>query len=83
MKTAIRDERFARRIAELYSSDAQFADARPRESISQAIDDPRLRLREIVQTVMDGYAERPALGQRAVKCRRGPEDRPYLTGTAA
>ena len=60
------EERLARRIADLYATDPQFADARPIEAISAAIEQPGLRLQQIVRTVMEGYAERPALGQRAV-----------------
>jgi fatty acid CoA ligase FadD9 len=73
MSTDTRDERFARRIADLYATDQQFADARPSEAISAAIAQPGLRLPQIVQTVMEGYADRPALGQRAVQFLKGPE----------
>ena len=73
MSTDMREERLARRIAELYAHDQQFADARPCEAISEAIDDPGLRLREIVRTVMDGYTDRPALGQRAVQFVEDPK----------
>ena len=62
-----REERLARRIADLYATDRQFADARPGEAVSEAIAQPGVRLPQIVQTVMDGYAERPALGQRAIE----------------
>ena len=67
MSTDTREERLERRIADLYANDQQFADARPREAISAAIEAPGLRLPQIVQTVMEGYADRPALGQRAVQ----------------
>ena len=60
-----RDERLARRIAELYASDEQFRAARPLDEISAAIQQPGMRLAQIVQTVLEGYADRPALGQRA------------------
>jgi fatty acid CoA ligase FadD9 len=36
------------------------------EEISRAIEQPHIRLPQIVQTVMHGYGERPALGQRRV-----------------
>ena len=65
MSTDLREERLARRIADLYGHDQQFADARPSDAITAAIEQPGLRLPQIVQTVMEGYAERPALGQRA------------------
>src|SRR6202795_1672001 len=73
MSTDAREERLARRIADLYATDQQFADARPSEAITSAIAQPALRLPQIVQTVMEGYADRPALGQRAVQFIKDPE----------
>ena len=67
MSTDTREQRLARRISDLYATDQQFADARPSEPVAKAIEDPELRLPQIVQTVIDGYADRPALGQRAVE----------------
>src|SRR5262249_44776445 len=59
-------ERQARRISDLYATDQQFADARPSEAVAREIESPELRLPQVVQAVLDGYADRPALGQRAV-----------------
>ncbi len=73
MSTDMRGERLARRIADLYATDQQFADARPSEEVAAAIDQPDLRLPQIVRTVMEGYADRPALGQRAVRFVEDPE----------
>ncbi|BBX63136.1 oxidoreductase [Mycobacterium saskatchewanense] len=56
-----------RRIVQLYGADEQFAAARRDDAITEAIDTPGLRLPQLVQTVMEGYADRPALGQRAVE----------------
>jgi fatty acid CoA ligase FadD9 len=67
MSTYTRGERLARRISDLYATNPQFADARPSEAVAHAIEAPELRLPQIVQTVIDGYADRPALGQRAVQ----------------
>jgi fatty acid CoA ligase FadD9 len=67
MSTITREERLARRISDLYATDEQFADARPSEAVAQAIESPELRVPHVVQTVIDGYADRPALGQRAVE----------------
>jgi fatty acid CoA ligase FadD9 len=78
MSTDPRESRLARRIADLYATDPQFAAARPDEAISAAIDQPGLPLLEIVRTVMEGYADRPALGQRAVQSVRGPDGRTSL-----
>ncbi len=67
MLTDTREERLARRISDLYATDQQFANARPSEAVARAIEDPDLPLSQVVQTVLDGYAERPALGQRALE----------------
>src|SRR5690242_8382634 len=72
MSTDTREERLARRIAELYANDAQFAAAQSSEAINAALHKPGLRLAQIVQTVMEGYADRPALGQRAVQPATDP-----------
>jgi fatty acid CoA ligase FadD9 len=57
-------ERVARRMAELYAKDTQVRDARPRKDFASAALHPGMRLSQIVATVMDGCADRPALGQR-------------------
>ena len=67
MSIDTREARLERRIADLYSDDAQFAAAKPDEAVSAAADDPGLRLPDVVRTVLEGYADRPALGQRAVE----------------
>jgi fatty acid CoA ligase FadD9 len=55
----------AARIKRIAAEDAQFRDAFPLAAVSQAKRRPGLRLAEIVQIVMEGYADRPALGRRA------------------
>ncbi|MFG1935176.1 AMP-binding protein, partial [Mycobacterium sp. NPDC048908] len=67
MSTVTQEERLERRISDLYATDQQFADARPSESVAHAIEVADVRLPQIVRTVLDGYADRPALGQRAVE----------------
>ncbi|WP_101949690.1 carboxylic acid reductase [Mycobacterium sp. 3519A] len=67
MSTVTQEERLESRISDLYATDQQFADARPSESVAHAIEASDLRLPQIVRTVLDGYADRPALGQRAVE----------------
>jgi fatty acid CoA ligase FadD9 len=62
-----REARLERRIADLYSDDAQFAAAKPDEAVSAAANHPGLRLPDVVRTVLEGYADRPAVGQRAVE----------------
>jgi fatty acid CoA ligase FadD9 len=69
----MREERLERRIADLYITDQQFAGARPSEAVTAAIEEPGLRLPQLLRTVMEGYADRPALGQRAVRFVADPE----------
>ncbi|MDF3336329.1 carboxylic acid reductase [Mycolicibacterium septicum] len=67
MTTETREDRLQRRIATLYETDSQFADARPNDAVNAAVAQPELRLPAIVKGVLAGYADRPALGQRAVE----------------
>ncbi|WP_319457101.1 MULTISPECIES: carboxylic acid reductase [unclassified Mycobacterium] len=62
-----------RRIDELYDNDQQFAAARPSAAVGAAIEAPGMRLPHIVQTVMEGYADRPAVGQRATELVTDPQ----------
>ncbi len=48
----------------LYAEDEQFIATRPDEQIAAAARAPGLRIAEIMATVLQGYADRPALGQR-------------------
>jgi fatty acid CoA ligase FadD9 len=73
MSTDTRADALRRRIHDLYASDAQFAAARPDEAVAAAMERPGLRLPQLVQTVMEGYADRPALGQRAVQLVKDPD----------
>jgi fatty acid CoA ligase FadD9 len=59
------EERVARRVAELFDSDAQFRAAAPVPEVIEAACRPGLRLTEVFETLVEGYADRPALGQRA------------------
>lgn len=72
MPTDMRESRLARRIADLYAHDPQFAAARPDASISEAINQPGLRLAQVMANAMEGYADRPALGQRVVQVVTDP-----------
>ncbi|ETB49758.1 AMP-binding protein, partial [Mycobacterium avium subsp. paratuberculosis 10-8425] len=67
MSTATHDERLDRRVHELIATDPQFAAAQPDPAITAALEQPGLRLPQIIRTVLDGYADRPALGQRVVE----------------
>ena len=73
MPTTTREERLERRIEELTANDPQFAAAKPDPAVAEALEQPGLRLPQIVQTVLKGYADRPALGQRAVEFVKDPK----------
>ncbi|MBV8930850.1 MAG: carboxylic acid reductase [Mycobacteriaceae bacterium] len=49
----------------MYATDAQFRAANPIPSVVEAVRAPGLRLASILQTLVEGYADRPALGYRA------------------
>ncbi|GFG54553.1 oxidoreductase [Mycolicibacterium agri] len=61
------------RIAGLYANDPQFAAARPDPAVLEAASQPGLRLTEALQTLVEGYADRPALGQRARELVTDPQ----------
>jgi len=73
MSIDIREEQLEHRIAELTANDPQFAAARPDPAVAAALEQPGLRLPQVIQTVLQGYADRPALGQRAVEFVTDPE----------
>ena len=52
-------------MAELFDNDAQFRAAAPVPEVIEAACTPGLRLTEVFETLVEGYADRPALGQRA------------------
>ncbi len=58
-------EKLALRVRALGAEDGQFRGSFPLEAIKTAKHQPGLRLAQIVQIVMEGYADRPALGRRA------------------
>ena len=58
-------EGVARRVAELFDNDAQFRAAAPIPEVIEAASTPGLRLTQVFETIVEGYADRPALGQRA------------------
>ncbi|MDH6244268.1 carboxylic acid reductase [Mycobacterium sp. OTB74] len=60
------EQRFIARVENLYATDPQFATARPDAEVSAAVDEPGMRLPEMMRIVMEAYSDRPALGQRAV-----------------
>src|SRR5215475_7036482 len=58
-------ERLAQRRERLYDTDEQFRVTRPDPAVAEEARRPGLRIAEVMATVMQGYAERPALGERA------------------
>ena len=58
-------QRLARRTAALLQAEPMLQDTMARPEIVEAITQPGTRLGEIVTRVMEGYADRPALGRRA------------------
>lgn len=73
MPTTTHEEWLARRVEHLSATDPQFAAARPDPAVAEALDQPGLRLPQAIQTVLRRYADRPALGQRAVEFVEDPK----------
>ncbi|MFD9424358.1 MULTISPECIES: AMP-binding protein [unclassified Streptomyces] len=69
------DARTDRRSAHLYATDAQFRDTAPLDTVTEAIGRPGLPLAALVAMVMEGYADRPALGERATEPVTDPDTR--------
>ncbi len=57
----------------LAANDPQFAAARPDEAVSAAVENAGTRLPQVVKAVLEGYPDRPALGQRAVELVKDPQ----------
>jgi fatty acid CoA ligase FadD9 len=57
-------ERVAQRISRLFADDEQFRSAKPDLSLQMAARQPGLRLPQILEMFVEGYADRPALGWR-------------------
>jgi len=65
-------ERVAQRIDQLYCDDQQFRNAKPDLPLQTAARQPGLRLPQILQMFVDGYADRHALGWRARQLTTDP-----------
>lgn len=55
------------RLERLKAEDAQFRDSYLRAEVTAVKRTPGIRLAQVVQGVMEGYADRPALGRRATE----------------
>ena len=62
-----RAARLLRRFDKLTSGDAQLIAAQPDPAITAELNGPGVLLTDMIRTVMNGYADRPALGQRAIE----------------
>jgi fatty acid CoA ligase FadD9 len=65
MAEGTQEERLAGRISQLFSVDEQFQRAKPNLALEAAARQPDLRLPQILEIFVAGYADRPALGWRA------------------
>ena len=61
------------RAAKLAGADPEFAAARPVQSVSDAIEAAGPHLAPVVEAVLQGYADRPALAQRAYELVTDPQ----------
>ncbi|BBX64452.1 oxidoreductase [Mycobacterium saskatchewanense] len=61
------------RLTRLYADDPQFRGARPDTTLQAAARRPGLRLPQILETLVRGYADRPAVGWRARSVTTDPE----------
>ncbi|RFD25186.1 oxidoreductase [Mycobacterium uberis] len=61
------------RVDDLTANDPQFAAARPDPAVAATLAQPELRLPQIIRTALEGYAQRPALGQRVVEFVKDPK----------
>ena len=66
------EERRARRFEQLRTGDEQFRNATPDAAVREAARQPDLRLPQVLETLVEGYADRPALGWRARALKTDP-----------
>ncbi len=62
-----REARCQTRFETLTSTDAQFIAAQPDPAVTALLDTPGMLLADVIRAMMENYADRPALGQRAVE----------------
>ncbi len=68
-----REDRVAERIALLLANDEQFRTSRPDSALISAVGRPGQRLAPLLETLIEGYGDRPALGERARELRTDPD----------
>jgi fatty acid CoA ligase FadD9 len=64
--------RIAERFERLFADDEQFRSASPDPAVRKAARQPGLRLTQVLEALVQGYAERPALGWRARELTTDP-----------
>lgn len=72
-------ERLMRRITRLYAEYDDIRNATPRADVAEKIRDPGAGLAQIIETVMVGYADRPAVAERATELHTDETGRTTLT----
>jgi hypothetical protein len=65
-------DRIARRRERLRAEDPQFSAAKPDDTVAGAARRPGLRIAQVMATVMEGHADRPALSARARELETDP-----------
>ncbi|HLS75574.1 MAG TPA: carboxylic acid reductase [Nocardia sp.] len=60
-----RSSRLRQRVADLHAADAEVRAATPEPAVTEAINRPGVRLRELITTVFAAYADRPAVAARS------------------
>jgi fatty acid CoA ligase FadD9 len=70
-----REARLQYRFQQLTSGDAQLIAARPNPSITAALNAPGVVLADVIRVAMTGYADRSALGQRAIEFVKNADGR--------
>jgi fatty acid CoA ligase FadD9 len=70
MTTDVHSDAFAARAAALYARDAELRAAEPDERVIEDARRPGLRLVQVLETLLSGYANRPAVGRRSTSVVR-------------
>lgn len=67
MLTQAQTEKLIERVTDLLANDPQFKDALPIAEVARPMLEPGLGLAEVIAILCEGYADRPALAQRATE----------------
>ncbi|MDT5138190.1 MAG: fatty acid CoA ligase FadD9 [Mycobacterium sp.] len=70
--TGPHEQRLTQRIEQLFAEDEQFRRAKPDAAIRAEARQPGLRLPQVIETLVQGYADRPAMGWRARELTTDP-----------